>query len=199
MIQSPGEPGKMSRSARHTELESVTSSHRPLHDINRGIKTKIQIYTIGIILASRGSRMSAALPSQTRGTHRIICHINNWLENDDRTFKCHQYQMCKQLIKTTLSVIIVANWLRKDTLKERRYSQCFRGLSLNPPSPVSARGCPRCCWGSSPRAPASSPVRWEPAKSNLLIFSPQKCFNCWLAGAGAIVLVWCNSGGEIFD
>ena len=96
----------MSRSARHTELESVTSSHRPLHDINRGIKTKIQIYTIGIILASRGSRMSAALPSQTPGTHRIICHINNWLENDDRTFKCHQYQMCKQLIKTTLSVLI---------------------------------------------------------------------------------------------
>ena len=170
----PQSGGKMSRSARHTELESVTSSHRPLHDINRGIKTKIQIYTIGIILASRGSRMSAALPSQTPGTHRIICHINNWLENDDRTFKCHQYQMCKQLIKTTLSVIIVANWLRKDTLKERRYSQCCRGLSLNPPSPVSARGCPRCCWGSCRPAPASSPVQWEPGKVKAFNFLSAK-------------------------
>ena len=107
-------------------------------------------------------------------THRIICHINNWLENDDRTFKCHQYQMCKQLIKTTLSVIIVANWLRKDTLKERRYSQCCRGLSLSPPSPVSARGCPRCCWGSCRPAPASSPVQWEPGKVKAFNFLSAK-------------------------
>ena len=110
----------------------------------------------------------------TGSLSQVICHINNWLEILIVLLKCHQYQMCKQLIKTTLSVIIVANWLRKDTLKERRYSQCCRGLSLNPPSPVSARGCPRCCWGSCRPAPASSPVQWEPGKVKAFNFLSAK-------------------------
>ena len=51
----------------------------------------------------------------TGSLSQVICHINNWLEILIVLLKCHQYQMCKQLIKTTLSVLIVANWLHKLT------------------------------------------------------------------------------------
>ena len=63
----PQSRATMSRSTRQREPGCVTSSHSPLHDINRGIKTKIHIYTIGIILASRGSRMSVPVPGQVPG------------------------------------------------------------------------------------------------------------------------------------
>ena len=95
------------------------------HDINRGIKTKIQIYTIGIILASRRSRISIlAHPSDHVRTPRFgnlpaRSHINKWLTVPvtwSYSSNVIQYQMCKQLIKRTSVIVytlylIVANWL----------------------------------------------------------------------------------------
>ena len=131
MIQSPGELwGKMSRPAVcHTEPDTGTRfpqwTTRDRHDINRGIKTKIQIYTIGIILASRRSRISIlAHPSDHVRTPRFgnlpaRSHINKWLTVPvtwSYSSNVIQYQMCKQLIKRTSVIVytlylIVANWL----------------------------------------------------------------------------------------